>query len=268
MGAILRRAYDPLVKLNAGSIRTRLVAMTLALAACTPIATSTAPSDPPARAPARSDPAPRPTPPSSSTPASTPSLAPSEGPRGASAWTDAVITDRLTKDCAWEPPVTSSADEPSPLACSLELEQSCLPDPCFDDDQQTCKPACKKACGDCAATCTKDCQSCKHLCADEGCRHACAATCGSCRQACLSVKDRCASGTCGQAYSACRKKLTEDWKRSTCKVVCPRVSQCAIACRTDDNVEKCTAGCRKRLMAGCPERFLGMCLVGADPTID
>jgi hypothetical protein len=169
-------------------------------------------------------------------------------------------------DCDWDP--SPSEDRgPDPLSCDLEFEQSCVPDPCFDEGERDCKPACKKTCTDCASSCKKSCGACKAACTDDACRSACAGHCGTCREACVQAKDQCTSGTCGQRYRACNKKMAEDWKKGGCAGVCPAVAQCVQACTPDPSgsMDACVGRCKTR-MKGCPARFYGMCVMGATPT--
>jgi hypothetical protein len=176
-------------------------------------------------------------------------------------WTDESVLAELTRDCAYQPPDHDAAN-PSELSCKSGLfGQSCVADPCFDEDQKDCKPGCEKACNGCARECTKTCQACKRPCKDVDCERACAVTCGRCRQACLSAKDRCSTGTCGQAYSACSKRIQAQWKHSGCEKACPAYNACFEECnRSSSDTAPCYERCRKPLLRACPAPLAGMCM--------
>ncbi len=190
---------------------------------------------------------------------------PSDSPDDAKAWTDAPVTRALAKDCKYAPP-EGKPDEPNVLSCALGFEQSCAYDPCFETDQSTCKPKCKKGCDGCAAACVSGCEGCKKKCGDDACRAACGDSCGECRQACLVAKDRCTTGTCAGEYTACRKKLGEAWRKSSCAKACPVYTECSDACRQGTDEEKCREGCKKKMGSGCSPSFLTMCIMGSAPT--
>jgi hypothetical protein len=192
-------------------------------------------------------------------------------PDEAKSWTEPDVVLALARDCRWMPPAEdASGDAPgraSPLSCTLEFEQSCVPDPCFDEDQRTCKPACLRGCNDCADACGSRCETCKRDCRDEACRRSCASTCGWCHATCLKDKDRCTSGTCGDAYATCRKRLLAEWKRSACPAVCPRVRACLDKCYKGPEPATCTERCQAQ-MGACPERYYSVCVMGGEPTAD
>lgn len=187
-------------------------------------------------------------------------------PEDAKAWTDPAVAERLAADCRWRP--TRGADKPyreSPLACGLDFEQSCVADPCFDDDQERCKPACVKTCQACGDGCASTCESCKAGCADDACRRACAARCGECHAACLREEDRCKTGTCGQAFAACHARLGAEWRRGGCTAECERVYDCAAACEDKNPLGPCATACATKHMRRCPKRFATWCVAGAAP---
>jgi hypothetical protein len=194
------------------------------------------------------------------------SRAPSPADVPGVAWTDPSVVAALRDDCNWERP-SQSPENPDPLSCDLEFEQSCVPDPCFDEGDQTCRPACRSSCTGCAGTCKESCRACKTACTDESCKSACSSRCGACRQACVQAKDQCATGTCGQQYKACTKRLAAQWKRNGCLAECPAVSACVQRCFADAGADfgGCSGQCAKTLMKRCPSEFQEMCMMGATP---
>jgi hypothetical protein len=241
--------------------RAVVVACTLALvAACTK-----QDKDPIARAPERTSAseAPPSPPPTGAELPPPPPVHPAAPPRdpGPVAWTDSSAVDELVKDCTWHP--EDSPGDESMMTCKGGLYgQSCAVDPCFDEDQASCKPKCEKACTSCDADCTKSCQACKKPCAegDATCKRACAEKCATCKQSCVATKDRCATGTCGQVYKACTKRIVAEWKNGGCNKGCPAYNDCMSACEDSQYDHPCALKCRDRLKAVCPGRFYGMCI--------
>ncbi len=188
---------------------------------------------------------------------------------GATSWTDPSLVARLAEDCRWAPAwLDQSLGEGQsrhPLSCTLEIVQSCFPDLCFEEDEDTCKPRCVTACGACNAGCATSCETCKSTCTDARCKQTCAERCGACRDDCLRAEDRCRTGTCGAAVAACNKKLKADWKKSTCAKVCPRVRECGHNCWGEKDPEPCVERCKARLMTGCPDQFYSYCMFDASP---
>ena len=188
----------------------------------------------------------------------------------AKAWTDPLVVAALARDCAWEPPeARGDTDDPlrrNALSCVFLVEQSCVPNPCIQDQEDTCKPACAKTCDACGGRCTEGCTACKRSCADDACRLACARTCAGCRQACVRGADRCATGTCNAARVQCDKvrRALQVQHRGACAKACPMASQCPPACSglPEGQQQACWDGCKKRFLAlGCPETFLGTCMI-------
>jgi hypothetical protein len=198
----------------------------------------------------------------------TPAIASAPTPPPETSWTDGAVVAELAKDCAYQPPDHDEMN-PSELSCKSGLfGQSCVADPCFDEDQQDCKPSCEKACNGCAGQCITACKACKKPCKDDDCKRTCAVTCGQCRQACLTAKDRCSTGTCGQAYSACSKRLQAEWKNSGCRSGCAAYYTCFEDCtRSEHDSTPCIDRCRKPLLRVCPAPLARMCVLnGGGPT--
>jgi hypothetical protein len=193
-------------------------------------------------------------------------------PPGMTAWTDPPVLAKLATDCAWEPAASMTApqDESStrrtPLSCEFLFEQSCVPAPCLNDQEEKCKPACSKACDACGARCKDACAACKRACTDDACKLACASTCGRCRQACVSEADRCVSGTCNAARVRCEKNLAQLFQknRAACQKACGPASLCPPKCSELPEAKQaaCWATCRERFVAaGCPEVFYATCVM-------
>jgi hypothetical protein len=160
-------------------------------------------------------------------------------------------------------PVNDPDQGGGPLSCTLEFEQSCLPDPCFEEKQDECKPACVNACNECGMNCAATCNACKTACQDDACRRACATQCAECHDGCLRIEDRCSTGVCRQRFMECRKKIVAEWKRTTCPVVCERVRACVDKCGSQSKSPMaCVDTCVKKYMKGCPQRFYGVCIGG------
>jgi hypothetical protein len=233
------------------------LALVLCVAGCTkatPIREGAKPDPGPAVAPAVAIPAP---PAEAAAPATTTEAA----------WTDPAVVANLERDCKWEPAKANEGPPESPLACALEFEQSCAPDPCFDADQNTCKPACLKACSTCSSGCTSKCESCKRACKDDACKHDCAASCATCRDSCIREHDRCKSGKCGQAYTACHAKMAERWNKGGCSAACDVLNECQNKCDEAPHTPgACTKKCLAKFEPKCPPPFGEMCLFGARPT--
>jgi hypothetical protein len=185
--------------------------------------------------------------------------APVAGP-GMAAWTDPDVVAELTKSCRFEPPKPDDTYEASPLSCEAGMfGQSCAYDPCFNDNQDKCKPKCKRACDSCAAKCTDACESCKRPCKDEDCKKACATTCGACRQECVAANDRCISGTCGEEYDECRNRWRAHYKKSKCAAACPTFKECFNGCTSDHWDGPCVQKCRAKVRSVCPDDLLSLC---------
>jgi hypothetical protein len=83
------------------------------------------------------------------------------------AWTDPKPLEELTKSCAAQVPgivrpkgVDKDYWEASPLSCAYGLYgQSCVVDPCFNEQKDVCHDACEKTCDGCAKGCTTACVS-------------------------------------------------------------------------------------------------------------
>ncbi len=186
------------------------------------------------------------------------------------AWTDPHVVEELAKDCAFTPrgvvrPKGVDRDywgEVSPLSCEWGLYgQSCVVDPCVDEQKDVCAPKCQKACEGCAGACVSGCQSCKAACAkgDAACALACAKKCGACRQECVLAKDRCSSGACAKRALECRKETMARWVASGCDKACKAFYTCVEAC-PDDTAEKCRDACRTKTLGPCTPVFRAACI--------
>jgi hypothetical protein len=212
--------------------------------------------------------------PSAASPADTRSAAASPAALsddGARAWTDASVLAELARDCGWTPhedaaEQSEASSRTSPLSCKFLLEQSCVPDPCLDEQEEKCKPACTKTCGACGDKCVKGCTKCKAGCTDDACKLACAKQCGECRQACVAEADRCATGTC----NAAREKCTKDRQalyvahRAACNKACPIAGSCPGDCSAKSETQRdaCWKQCERSFVAsGCPRTFYGYCVM-------
>jgi hypothetical protein len=153
------------------------------------------------------------------------------------AWTDLGAIEGLAKSCAFDPTDAGAPtrdgmwERPSPLACRQPFEQACIADPCFHEDEESCKGQCQDTCATCGDGCVKSCESCKAGCKDDSCRRACAEACGKCRQACLTTRDHCTSADCAEVYKTCRTKLVGNWLSNGCDRVC---STCTQQCPNGD----------------------------------
>jgi hypothetical protein len=186
------------------------------------------------------------------------------------AWTDPEAVAELTLDCAWQPSdAEQTTDENAtnrynPLSCKFLYEQSCVPDPCLEVQEEKCKPTCAATCGACGERCSATCTACKRACTDDGCKRACATSCGACRQSCVQAADRCVTGTCGAARERCnaaRDALLAKHRRA-CEKACEPASQCPGPCSEEGDPSACMARCRKRFVAGgCPDEFFSVCVM-------
>lgn len=216
-------------------------------------------------------------PPAASTSAAVAKASPDAGAAaGASApeeaevgWTDLGVVDALAKDCSYAPrgvvrPKGVDRDfwgDGTALSCEWGLYgQSCVVDPCLDEQKDVCNPKCQKTCEGCAATCVSGCQTCKATCkGDPACVHACAKKCGACRQECLLAKDRCSSGACAKRNLECKREMMAKWIKSGCDKACKAYYVCAEAC-PDDDPEKCRDGCRSKTLGPCTPAFRSACI--------
>lgn len=210
-----------------------------------------------------------------SAPAASPSAPPRDAgppaPPAPASWKDEAIVAELARDCAWEPPADDSSRDETPsgrpnlLSCKFLFEQSCVPDPCLDVQEETCKPKCTAGCDACGKRCVTGCGSCKRACQDDACKRACAASCGACRDACVGAADRCVTGGCGAAREKCnaaRAASLAKHKRA-CAKVCQMASECPGTCSAGGDMSGCMAACRTRFLAGgCPSEFFGTCVMG------
>ncbi len=189
------------------------------------------------------------------------------------AWTDPPIVAGFSRDCDYVPEGLDQPQNPqdvSPLSCTLEFDQSCVYDPCFNKGED-CKPMCVQTCGSCQKGCAGSCKSCKQKCKDDACIRACATGCGTCRQACLVTRDHCATGTCAQVARECRSTLRADWLKNGCPRICKAYGPCLSRCvhkneKADDAFAMCQQRCAPRLPPSCD---LGLCPgefgMGIDP---
>ena len=145
------------------------------------------------------------------------------------AWTDEQATRQLARSCAFTPPAAPGElgyrPRSSPLSCRLDIEQACVADPCFHEDETQCKQECATTCDGCGASCVTSCETCKSSCKDDACRLRCAASCGRCRQDCLTTRDRCSTAHCTEVYKQCRKNLVSSWLAKGCDAVCARCTR-------------------------------------------
>jgi hypothetical protein len=178
-----------------------------------------------------------------------------------SAWTDPDVVVELATSCRFAPPKATTVGEISPLSCEAGMfDQSCVYDPCFNDNQDKCKPKCKSACDACATHCTSACETCKKPCKDDDCKMACATTCGACRQECLKEKDHCISGTCAAQYERCHTDWRARYFKSACPAACPKFRTCFDACTsTGDYDAACVDKCRAKARPACPGDLLILC---------
>lgn len=180
-----------------------------------------------------------------------------------SSWTDPRVLRELTKSCAFDPddlpPAQRGrwigeldADDESPLSCNVAMEQSCVYDPCFEEEEEACKPACTKTCQGCGKGCAARCEECKGGCKDDACRKACARGCGKCREACVRTRDRCATATCTAQYKVCRQKLRTSWRKNRCPQKCKTFQACEARCSKKKGPAEtaCSEAC-KQAVTGC-----------------
>jgi hypothetical protein len=232
--------------------------------------------------PARPEPAPRApdaTAPAAALPAepvahsadASPAAASDDDAHVAKAWTDASVLAELARDCAWAPPEdavdqSDTSSRANPLSCKFLFEQSCVPNPCLDEQEEKCKPACTKTCGACGDKCVKGCTKCKTGCADDACKLACAKQCGECRQGCVAEADRCATGTCNAAREKCSKDRHASYlaHRAACDKACPVAANCPGDCSAKSAAQQdaCWKQCQQSFVAaGCPRTFYGFCVM-------
>ena len=73
------------------------------------------------------------------------------------AWTDERAIDGLANSCAFDPadagapPRAGPWRHASPLDCRQPFEQACVADPCFHEDEESCKSTCQSTCVSCGA---------------------------------------------------------------------------------------------------------------------
>ena len=174
----------------------------------------------------------------------------------AASYNDPRIVAALARDCAWDPskdPERASlykaegpGDSVDPLLCELEMDQSCVYDPCYQTQEETCKPRCTTTCTSCKTTCKTGCETCKKGCTDASCQKTCATSCAACQQECVQSRDRCATGACTEEYKTCRKDLREGWKRNGCAKICQAYNRCQTRCQKDnEGKEKTWEICKK-----------------------
>jgi hypothetical protein len=187
------------------------------------------------------------------------------------AWTDPAPLAELTKSCAAQAPgivrpkgVDKDYWEASPLSCAYGLYgQSCVVDPCFNEQKDVCHDKCERTCDGCAQGCTASCTTCKKACAqgDTACARTCAASCASCRQECLFAKDRCASGQCAKRYEECRKETQAKWVSSGCQKGCRDFYACVDRCPEGfDPSSACGKACMAKNLTVCTPTFRTACL--------
>jgi hypothetical protein len=160
------------------------------------------------------------------------------------------------------------------LACATVPQQSCAWDECAQSDND-CVPECDKGCGTCADKCVAGCETCKSACTDDACRLTCAKSCAACHQTCLKDLDHCATSHCAEVQEACFKTRDEEWGKSTCPKVCPKVHDCIERCPhpPDDIIDAklyaspCANSCLKKLGKGCPAKFDNLCKGHQNATI-
>jgi hypothetical protein len=190
-------------------------------------------------------------------PEAAPDTAPPEKAADApTSWTDPRVIAELIKNCEFE----ASRDRPewvgelgpgvtNPLMCLSGRDQSCTPDPCFDDaDDNGCRARCEKSCDGCTTTCATQCKSCKASCKDDACRLSCATQCGTCQQDCIRAVDRCSTGTCSTEYKACQVRFKDNWEKNGCDRICDKFKKsCTKTCKSqkkeDDEIDSCVYDC-------------------------
>lgn len=185
----------------------------------------------------------------------------------AKAWTEPGVIDRLAADCRWQPSKLDQAEveDRNPMSCKLVVAQSCVPDPCFDENESECKPACAKTCAGCASSCTSKCEACKAPCKDDACRRACAEQCGKCREACIAEVDHCDTAACSAKYDACSKKTDAALRAPKCRPLCVGAQKCIVACKNADPEDPCYQACAKKFAVGCPEKSFWYCVQAGGP---
>jgi hypothetical protein len=183
-----------------------------------------------------------------------------EAPEPPKSWSDPRVLAELVKSCAFEPDSLPEADRQkwlgvqdegnadSPLSCSASMEQSCVYDPCHDEQSSKCNPRCESKCRSCGKSCAARCETCKTPCQDDACRMACASKCASCRESCVRRRDRCATGTCTEEYKKCRVKLRDEWEANGCAEICKTIEDCKSACEEKNQKAKRQKDCDK----ACP----------------
>lgn len=194
-------------------------------------------------------------------------------PTPPASWSDPRVIAELAKNCAFDPDAIPYEQRKqwtgelypgkrSPLSCALSFDQSCVYDPCYDEETRECRPRCAKSCHDCGTACAATCETCKRACSDDNCRIACAKSCASCREGCVRTRDRCATGTCTEQFKQCRQKLKDDWLRKGCANVCRAYLRCQKPCiskhdKAGDAYEACTKPCEPKDNKGCNFQFCG-----------
>ncbi len=151
------------------------------------------------------------------------------------------------------------------LACAQVPGQMCAPDECSQTDYN-CIPACDDKCTTCASQCVAGCEACKSKCTDETCRFTCAKSCGECRNGCLRALDQCASTHCSEEGENCFRTRDDEWNKSVCPKVCPKVQACVEKCPPIENDYsgelyrgECANKCLAKFGKGCPSRFDRIC---------
>lgn len=184
----------------------------------------------------------------------------SDGTPAPKSWDDPRVLAELTKNCAFDPESLPASerkqwlgehdegDGDSPLSCTASMEQSCVYDPCHDEQSRQCNPRCESKCRSCGKTCADKCEKCKTPCQDDACRMACAKKCASCHETCVRKRDRCATGTCTEEYKKCRVKLRDEWTANGCTEICETHSACKTACEEKNEKAKKKKDCDK----ACP----------------
>jgi len=167
----------------------------------------------------------------------------------------------LAKDCRWQP--LETAPDAQAHSCMIPWDQSCVPDYCFEKNQDECRPVCKKTCDGCADGCASTCETCKSKCSDDACKLECAKGCATCRDACVSALDRCFSGDCNAKMAACYKDLDAEWEKSPCSKRCDQYKKCVDACYGAPAgpmaPPMCGDKCWSTVMKGCSTKFAGRC---------
>lgn len=185
----------------------------------------------------------------------------SEGLEPPKAWSDPRVLAELAKNCAFDPESLPASerkqwlgeheegDADSPLSCTASMEQSCIYDPCYDEQSSQCNPRCESTCKSCGKACASQCETCKTPCQDDACLMACANKCASCHESCVRKRDRCATGTCTEEYKKCRVKLRDAWTANGCTEICDKHTACKTACEAKNESAKKQKDCDKACAA-------------------